>query len=176
MTEGAKQGINVALIGAGYIGHYHARGLRKQESVDIKVVCDCKEDIAKEFARRHEIPEVCTVALELAKREDIDAVVLGVPNKHHADYATVFLESGKNVFIEKPMATSAAEGREIIAASEESGCLVMVGHMWRFDVEAEHIRNVLASVGGNKVHAAKILGIDRKTLREKLKAYTAGPH
>ena len=39
------------------------------------------------------------------------------------------------------------------------------------DVEAEHIRNVLASTGGNKVRAAKILGIDRKTLREKLKAY-----
>jgi DNA-binding NtrC family response regulator len=38
------------------------------------------------------------------------------------------------------------------------------------EVEAEHIRNVLASVGGNKVRAAKILGIDRKTLRHKLNA------
>ncbi len=37
------------------------------------------------------------------------------------------------------------------------------------EVEAEHIRNVLASVGGNKTQAASILGIDRKTLREKLK-------
>jgi len=39
------------------------------------------------------------------------------------------------------------------------------------EVEAEHIRNVLASVGGNKTRAAEILGIDRKTLREKLKTY-----
>jgi two-component system, NtrC family, response regulator HydG len=39
------------------------------------------------------------------------------------------------------------------------------------DVEAEHIKNVLTSVKGNKSHAAKILGIDRKTLREKLKSY-----
>lgn len=37
------------------------------------------------------------------------------------------------------------------------------------EVEAEHIRNVLASVGGNKTRAAEVLGIDRKTLREKLK-------
>jgi DNA-binding NtrC family response regulator len=38
------------------------------------------------------------------------------------------------------------------------------------EVEAEHIRNVLANVGGNKTRAAEVLGIDRKTLREKLKA------
>jgi DNA-binding NtrC family response regulator len=37
------------------------------------------------------------------------------------------------------------------------------------EVEAEHVCNVLASVGGNKTRAAEILGIDRKTLREKLK-------
>jgi predicted dehydrogenase len=145
MTVDTNQKINVALIGAGYIGHYHARGLREQEGVDITVVCDVKRDIASEFAQQHAIPEVCTVALELARREDIDAVVLGVPNKYHAGYAKVFLESGKDVFIEKPMAISAAEGREIIAAGEKFDRLVMVGHMWRFDVEAEHIRDVVQS-------------------------------
>ena len=43
------------------------------------------------------------------------------------------------------------------------------------EVEAEHICNVLASVGGNKTQAAQILGIDRKTLREKLKHFEGGP-
>ena len=43
-------------------------------------------------------------------------------------------------------------------------------HRTLAEVEKEHIRNVLASVDGNKTHAAKILGVDRKTLREKLKA------
>ena len=145
MTEGAQREINVALIGAGYIGHYHARGLRELEDVEIKVVCDRQEDTAKAFARKHDIPEISTIAPELAKREDIDAVVLGIPNKYHAGYAKVFLEFSKDVFIEKPMAVSAAEGREIIAASEQFDRLVMVGHMWRFDVEARHIRDTVQS-------------------------------
>jgi DNA-binding protein Fis len=38
------------------------------------------------------------------------------------------------------------------------------------EIEMQHIRNVLASCGGNRTNAARILGIDRKTLREKLKA------
>ena len=44
------------------------------------------------------------------------------------------------------------------------------------EVEVEHIRNVLASVDGNKTKAAEILGIDRKTLREKLKAFETSEH
>jgi len=137
--------VRVALIGAGYIAHHHARALRELEGAEIAVVCDRKEDIARKFAVEREVPEICTIALELAKRDDIDAVVLAVPNKYHASYAKVFLEFGKDVLIEKPMAMNATEGKEIAAASREFGRLVMVGHMWRFDVDANHIREVVQS-------------------------------
>jgi len=137
--------VRVALIGAGYIAHYHARALREAEGAEIVVVCDRKEEIARKFADEHDVPETCSIALELAKRDDIDAVVLGVPNKYHAGYAKVFLEFGKDVLIEKPMAVSAAEGKEITAASKQFDRLVMVGHMWRFDEEVNHIREVVQS-------------------------------
>jgi len=137
--------VKVALIGAGYIGHLHTRALRELDDVEIKVVCDRKENVAKEFARRHEIPEACGVAMALAERQDIDAVILGVPNKYHAPYASWFLKHGKDVFIEKPMAISAAEGKDIMAAGRKFERLVMVGHMWRFDVEAQHIQDVVQS-------------------------------
>jgi predicted dehydrogenase len=146
MNEGppVKQ-VRVALIGAGYIAHYHARALRELEDAEIAVICDREEEIARKFADEHDVPETCTTALDLARRDDIDAVVLGVPNKYHADYAKVFLEFGKDVLIEKPMAVSAAEGKEIATASEQFDRLVMVGHMWRFDEEVNHIREVVQS-------------------------------
>jgi predicted dehydrogenase len=137
--------IRVALIGAGYIGHYHARALRELEGVEIAWVCDKKEELARKFADEYEIPEFGTIALSLIKRNDIDAVVLGVPNRYHADYAKVLLEAGMDILIEKPMAINAAEGRKITAASETSGRLVMIGHMWRFDEQVNYVRDLVRS-------------------------------
>lgn len=151
--------IGVALIGAGYIARYHARGLRQQQGVEIKVVCDQKEALARDFAREHDIPEVCTVALGLAQRPDIDAVVLAVPNRFHAGSAAAFLECGKDIFVEKPMAVNAAEGKAIAAASRQFGGLAMVGHMWRFDVEAQYIRESIQSGQIGRVVKTRSYGI-----------------
>ncbi len=137
--------VRVALIGAGYIAGHHAQALRELEGVEIKVVCDHKEEVAEDFADQNDIPETCTVALTLAKRTDIQAVIVSLPNRFHASSAIAFMESGKDVFVEKPMAVTAAEGQDIIEASQQFKQLVMVGHMWRFDVEAQYIREMVQS-------------------------------
>ena len=104
--------IGIALIGSGYIAHYHARALREIEGAEIKVVCGLEEDATGQFAGEYEISEVCHDAMGLIERDDIDAVILAIPNKYHAPYAISFLEHGKDVFIEKPMAISGLrEGR-----------------------------------------------------------------
>ena len=50
--------------------------------------------------------------MSIVARDDIDAVLLGIPNKYHAPYAIEFLKNGKDVFLEKPMAMSSEEGKE----------------------------------------------------------------
>ncbi len=137
--------IGIALIGSGYIAHYHARALREIEGAEIKVVCGLEEDATGQFAGEYEISEVCHDAMGLIERDDIDAVILAIPNKYHAPYAISFLEHGKDVFIEKPMAISGLEGRQIAVASLDAKRLVMVGHMWRFDVEVQHVRQAVQS-------------------------------
>lgn len=137
--------VNVALIGAGYISDYHARGLKLIDHVEIKVVAALPLDSAKEFAEKYDIPEATDDAQSIVSREDIDAVLISTPNKFHAPYAVEFLKNGKDVFIEKPMAMSVDEGEQIIHTAKQNDRIVLVGHMWRFDQEAQFIKSIVDS-------------------------------
>ena len=99
--------IKIALIGAGYIADYHARGLQALPNVEIVAVVGLLMEAARKFADKYGIKEATTQVLGLFDRDDIDAVVIGTPNKFHAPYAIDFLKNGKDVFLKKPMAMDA---------------------------------------------------------------------
>ncbi len=151
--------INIAIIGCGYIADYHARGLQELANVEIVIAVDIQIEAAKKFASSYNIKEVETDAMNILHRDDIDAVILGVPNKYHAPYALEFLKNGKDVFLEKPMAMNSGEGKEIIKVSGECKQLVMVGHMWRFDTEVNHIKQLIGSGKLGKIIKTKGYGI-----------------
>ncbi|MEN8193918.1 MAG: Gfo/Idh/MocA family oxidoreductase, partial [Bacteroidota bacterium] len=137
--------INVALIGAGYISDYHARGLQVLPNVEIKAVVGLPIESANEFALKYNIQEATTETLSLTSRNDIDAVLISTPNKFHAPYAIEFLNHGKDVFIEKPMAMNVNESIQVIKAAKKNDKIILVGHMWRFDKEAQFIKSVIDS-------------------------------
>ena len=95
--------IKVAIIGTGYIGDYHARGLLTIPDVKVAIAVDTRLGHAKKFAEKYNINEVISDAMSISGRDDIDAVIIGIPNKFHAPYAIEFLKNGKDVFLEKPI-------------------------------------------------------------------------
>ena len=99
--------IRIALIGAGYISDYHARALKKLDEVLISTVVGLPLESAQEFANKYNIREAIDNVQNLYSRKDIDAVIISTPNKFHAPFAEEFIMNGKDVFIEKPMATVA---------------------------------------------------------------------
>jgi len=119
--------IKIALIGAGYIANFHARGLQALPNVEIVSVVGFPMEAARKFADTYGIKEATTQVSDLIGRDDIDAVVIGTPNKFHAPYAIDFLKNGKDVFVEKPMAMDAEEGLLVNNAANENNQLVMVG-------------------------------------------------
>ena len=151
--------IKVALIGAGYISDYHARGLRALPNVEIVAVVSKQLDNAKNFAGKYNIKEAYTTILDVVSDNTIDAAIISTPNVYHVPYAIRLLENGKDVFIEKPMAMNAKEGMQLAEVAEKYGRSVMVGHMWRFDVDTQYIKESIDSGKIGKVIKTKSYGI-----------------
>jgi predicted dehydrogenase len=151
--------IGIALIGSGYIAHYHARGLRELPDVELRALCSLDGEAAEQFAEKYGIEEVTDQIGGLTTRKDIHAVIISTPNKFHAPYAIEFMKNGKDVFVEKPMAVFALQGSEMVECSRRTGQILMVGHMWRFDTEANHIRDLVKSRKLGEIIKTKGYGI-----------------
>ena len=152
--------MRVALFGCGWIQDFHARGVRACGH-DVVAVANHREESARAFAERHDIPRVTTDWEALAREREIDAAVVSTPNALHAPQSIALLEAGKHVLVEKPMATSVAACDAMIEAAARGGASLMVAHCWRFhpDVQAMRARIVTGELGevvktrGYGVHA-----------------------
>ena len=101
--------IKIAIIGAGGMASYHAKGFR-EAGADIIALADVNRAAAEKAAAKYAIGRVYGDVAELLRIErDLDAVSIIVPNKFHAPLALQALAAGKHVFCEKPPALSAAE-------------------------------------------------------------------
>src|SRR3954471_20369878 len=129
----------VGLLGAGYICDAHAKSLRGIEDVELVAVCDRARDKAAAAAAKHGIPEVYT-SLEEMLQSPLDAVHVLLPPDLHFDAARVILASGRHVFIEKPMALSAAQCDELEAMAASRGLRLAVKHNFLFLPAHEKLR------------------------------------
>jgi len=120
----------VAVVGAGRMGKLHARVLNELPDAQLRCVVDIDEAVARETAEQYNA-EAMTRAADAV--EHVDAAIISVPTVSHADAARPFIEAGKPVLIEKPLASSPEDGREIIDLAERAGLSVQVGHTERFN-------------------------------------------
>ncbi|MGB5553930.1 MAG: Gfo/Idh/MocA family oxidoreductase [Flavobacteriaceae bacterium] len=149
----------IALIGAGYITEYHVRGLKTVPNTEIVAVVSQHLENAQKFAEKHGISQAYSSIADLLKNTEFDAAVISTPNAFHAPYAIEFLNHGKDVFIEKPMAMNAEEGEQIKAAAAKNNKWVMIGHMWRFDTDTNYIKAQIDAGTLGKIIKTKGYGI-----------------
>lgn len=151
--------INIALIGAGYISDYHARGLLTIPEVNLVAVVSKHLENAEKFATKYNIKNAYASITPIVDDPSIHAVIISTPNAFHAPYAIEFLKAGKDVFIEKPLAINDQEGEQIATSALDNNQLVMVGHMWRFDVDTQFIKETIDSGKIGQVFKTKGYGI-----------------
>ncbi|MCC2686389.1 MAG: gfo/Idh/MocA family oxidoreductase [Paenibacillaceae bacterium] len=143
-----QEKMKFGIIGAGNIGTVHTKTLAKlQDKAETVAITDVYLPLAEERAAEHKIGKVYRTSDELLADQDIQAVVIGVPNKYHAPLAIQALEAGKHVIIEKPMAVSLEAARDIVRAQRKAQKTVMVPHQMRFEAGARMLKQHTDELG-----------------------------
>jgi predicted dehydrogenase len=152
----ATEVVGVGVIGAGLISAYHLAGLAAAGGAEVRVLAARSTSRAGPLARRFCVPEVATDWRAVLERPDIDAVVIATPDATHEEVATAAAQAGKAILLQKPMATSSAECRRIIAAAREAGVDLQVSWMHRHFEEVVYVRELLASGQLGPVHHVRM--------------------
>jgi UDP-N-acetylglucosamine 3-dehydrogenase len=125
--------IRWGVIGLGWFGEIHAETLADMPGIELAALCTRRPQRLMEVADRFGVPKRYTDYHELLADPAIDVVGIATHINDHRQIAIDALRSGKHVFLEKPMAPTAADCDEILAAARQAAGFFMVGHICRFD-------------------------------------------
>ena len=117
--------IRFGVVGTNFISDWVIAGARQDERFELVAVYSRKQETADAFAAKHGIPYTFVSLEEMASSPLIDAVYIASPNFLHAKQSILCMRHGKHVLCEKPLASNAAEVREMIAASRKYGVALM---------------------------------------------------
>ena len=140
----ATNTLRAGVIGGGAIGRQGHIPALLSAGVEIAAVCDPAPGRAAEVAAEFNIANAFERHEQLLAMDDVDLVLIGVPNVFHAPIAIAALDSGKHVLCEKPMAVSSVEGAQMIAAAKRAGKLLSVNQHMRFHPTAQAMREAVA--------------------------------
>ena len=116
----------VAVIGCGYWGKNLVRNF--YELGALGMVCDPRPEALNQAAAQYQVPAVTGID-EVLSNPQVEAVVIAAPAALHYDLARRSIVAGKDVYVEKPLALHAEEGRKLAALAAEQKKILMVGHI-----------------------------------------------
>ena len=136
--------LKVGIVGAGGITRAHLPAyLERPDQVQLNAVCDLVEPLAQELAKKAGIDAVYLDIQDMLRDADIEAVDICTTHNSHAPLAIAAAEAGKHVIVEKPMAISVQECRDMIAAADKAGTTLMVAQHLRYAPEARAAKRLL---------------------------------
>ena len=135
--------LNVAIVGLGYWGPNILRTAFELEDVHVTTLCDKNPDALAKQARRYPSVHLTGEIDAIVEDDSIDAVFIVTPISTHYPLAKRCLEAGKHVFVEKPLAESAAESEELMDIAEERGLVLMPGHTFVYSPPVNTVKDLL---------------------------------
>ncbi len=135
----------VALVGCGYWGPNLIRNFSSLDKAVVKWACDRSEDRLAHMQRLYPYLDTTTEIDQALSDPEVDAVAIATPVGLHYRLGMQCLDAGKHLFIEKPMAISSQECRELIERAEEKERTLMVGHTFIYTSAVRRIKEIVRS-------------------------------
>lgn len=125
--------VKMAILGCGGMSGAHARRYKDNPNVEIVGLCDVSEEVVNGYIERNLAdyeprPQVFTDAAKMYADTRADAVTIVTPHTMHAEHGQQAIEAGLHVFMEKPMVTDSNQAKELAAAVEKAGKILVVGY------------------------------------------------
>jgi predicted dehydrogenase len=137
--------LNIAVVGCGYWGPNLVRNFASISECKVKLVCDTSVDRLNYIKRLNPKVETTCKFDDVVKDSGLDAVAIATPTCLHFEMGMKCLQAGKHILIEKPMASSVKECRDLIALAEKQKLVLMVGHTFIFSTPVRKIKEIIAS-------------------------------
>ncbi len=159
-----EQPLRLGVVGLGYWGPNLARNFAGLPGCEVSWLCDASKEAREKVARTIPGARQSESLEELLGDPELDAVVLATPVPTHAELATRTLQAGKHCFVEKPLATTVADAERAVAAAEQTGKTLMVGHLLEYHPAVRRLKEMVQAdelgemyyLYGNRVNLGKI--------------------
>jgi len=146
--------LKVGVIGVGGIASTHMQGWAESPYAEVIMGADPNPTALVDWGKKWDVSQLVTVSEEVFNNPDIDIVDICTPSMFHAPLAIAALEHGKHVICEKPLAPTPNEIRQMIAARDRSGKLLMTAQHHRYSPQGQALKaQVDSGALGDVYHA-----------------------
>lgn len=139
--------LRIGIIGTNWITEAFMQAALETGRAEFTAVYSRTAERADEFAAKHGIPHRFTDLEEMAASGEIDAVYVASPNSYHAKQAILCMNNGKHVLVEKPIASNAAELREMAETARRNGVVLMEAVKSTLQPNFQAVREHLPKIG-----------------------------
>ncbi len=143
LANNANEQINVGVVGCGWRGGQLAGLFQGLPGVKVAGLCDVDRALVDELGKKYPTAQKCTDLRQMFDSLDIDAVAIATCNHWHCLAAIWAMESGKHVYVEKPLGHNEWEGRQVVLAQQRTQRICQLGTQQRSDPMQAEIKNFL---------------------------------
>ena len=153
--------LNIGIVGCGKIADGHIEEIQKLGCARVLAVCDLEPILAEQLAVRYSVPHRYADFDRMLSNHRFDIIHIATPPHSHLALAQKSAEAGSHVFLEKPLALNAMDGRRLIECMQQTARKMSINYWYNFETPALDLKEFIAKGNlGDPIHIESYYGYD----------------